>query len=87
MVSNSYPLDAEINKSLDAPDLMEHMTGLGPKTMGGTPERFNALMRAEIIKLGEGGEGIRCARRLTAARAPRSSVQQPAGAWHKRSPS
>lgn len=43
-------LNAEINKSLEAPDMKEHIAGMGLETMGGTPERFAALIRDETVK-------------------------------------
>jgi tripartite-type tricarboxylate transporter receptor subunit TctC len=41
-------LNAEINKALRAPELMEHLRLEGADAIGGTPEEFRAFVRGEI---------------------------------------
>ncbi len=43
-------LNAEIARSLQAPDVKERFTTLGMEAIGGTPEEFGAFMRAETAK-------------------------------------
>lgn len=46
-------LNAEINKSLEAPDVKERMASLGLEPIIGTPERFAQFIREEIVKWGK----------------------------------
>lgn len=46
-------LNAEIGRSLDAPDVKERFANLGFEALGGTPEEFGAFMRAETAKWAE----------------------------------
>jgi tripartite-type tricarboxylate transporter receptor subunit TctC len=43
-------LNAEIGRSLLAPDVRERFTAAGMEAIGGTPEEFGAFMRAETAK-------------------------------------
>ena len=43
-------LSADINKSLQSPDLIERMGQMGMEPSGNTPEQFDALIRSEIDK-------------------------------------
>ena len=43
-------LSADINKSLQSPDLIERMGQMGMEPSGNTPEQFGALIRSEIDK-------------------------------------
>jgi tripartite-type tricarboxylate transporter receptor subunit TctC len=43
-------MNAEVNKALKMSDVSEKLTGLGAVIMGGTPEAFDAFLRAELIK-------------------------------------
>lgn len=43
-------LNAEIGRSLQAPDVRERFTALGMEAIGGTPEEFGAFLRAETAK-------------------------------------
>jgi tripartite-type tricarboxylate transporter receptor subunit TctC len=43
-------LNAEINKILVQPDLIERLTGLGATAMGGTPEQVVALIKSDMAK-------------------------------------
>jgi tripartite-type tricarboxylate transporter receptor subunit TctC len=43
-------LNAEIGRTLNAPDVRERFTTLGFEALGGTPEEFGAYMRAETVK-------------------------------------
>jgi tripartite-type tricarboxylate transporter receptor subunit TctC len=43
-------LNAEIGRSLQAPDIRERFTALGMEAIGGTPEEFGAFLRTETAK-------------------------------------
>ncbi len=43
-------LNAEIGRSLQAPDIRERFAAIGMEAIGGTPEAFGAFMRAETAK-------------------------------------
>jgi tripartite-type tricarboxylate transporter receptor subunit TctC len=43
-------LNAELNKIIAAPAMRDRMIGLGYEPVGGTPERFNDYIRAELAK-------------------------------------
>jgi len=43
-------LNAEIGRSLHAPDVKERFTASGMEAIGGTPEEFGAFLRAETAK-------------------------------------
>ncbi len=44
-------LNAEINAVLKRPDIVQKMQGLGFELIGGTPEQFRALIRADVERL------------------------------------
>jgi tripartite-type tricarboxylate transporter receptor subunit TctC len=46
-------LNTEINRALNAPAIREKITGVGSVVVGGTPEQFTDLIRAEIDKWGK----------------------------------
>lgn len=43
-------MNAEVNRALKMPDVAEKLTGLGAEIVGGTPEAFDAFLRAELTK-------------------------------------
>ena len=45
-------VNAEVNKLLSLPDVRERIGGEGGEALGGTPERFSALLKAELEKWG-----------------------------------
>jgi len=46
-------LNAEITRTLNAPDVKERFTTLGFEALGSTPDEFGAFMRAETVKWAE----------------------------------
>ena len=46
-------LNQEINVALKKPELRERFLGQGTEAMGGTPEQFTAVMKAEIARMGK----------------------------------
>jgi tripartite-type tricarboxylate transporter receptor subunit TctC len=44
-------LNTEINAILKRPDIVQKMQGLGFELIGGTPEQFGALIRADVARL------------------------------------
>ena len=46
-------LNAEVNKLLALPDLRERIGAEGGEALGGTPERFTALLRSDLAKWGD----------------------------------
>ena len=46
-------VNAEVNKLLSIPDVRERIGAEGGEALGGTPERFSALLKAELTKWGE----------------------------------
>ncbi|MBC5768216.1 tripartite tricarboxylate transporter substrate binding protein [Ramlibacter albus] len=45
-------VNAEINKALAAPEMVEHLRNDGADVVGGTPEQFRAFLKAEIDRWG-----------------------------------
>jgi tripartite-type tricarboxylate transporter receptor subunit TctC len=45
-------VNAEVNKLLSLPDLRERIGAEGGEALGGTPERFTALLKADLAKWG-----------------------------------
>jgi tripartite-type tricarboxylate transporter receptor subunit TctC len=45
-----HKLSSDINKALQAPDLIERMRQMGMEPSGDTPEQFDAMVRSEIDK-------------------------------------
>jgi tripartite-type tricarboxylate transporter receptor subunit TctC len=43
-------LNAELNKIISTPAMRDRMIGLGYEPVGGAPEKFNELIRAELAK-------------------------------------
>jgi tripartite-type tricarboxylate transporter receptor subunit TctC len=46
-------VNAEVNKLLSLPELRERIGSEGGEALGGTPERFTALLKAELAKWGD----------------------------------
>jgi tripartite-type tricarboxylate transporter receptor subunit TctC len=46
-------VNAEVNKLLSLPELRERIGSEGGEALGGTPERFTALLKAELVKWGD----------------------------------
>jgi tripartite-type tricarboxylate transporter receptor subunit TctC len=44
-------LNTEINAILKRPDIVQKMQGLGFELIGGPPEQFGALIRADVARL------------------------------------
>jgi tripartite-type tricarboxylate transporter receptor subunit TctC len=45
-------LNAEVNKALASPDLVEHLRNDGADVVGGTPEQFRAFLKSEVERWG-----------------------------------
>jgi len=45
-------LQQEINKLIKSPDMTERLAAIGGEAVGGTPEQFNALIKAERVRWG-----------------------------------
>jgi len=46
-------MNAEVNKIVAMPEVKAQLAGIGAETIGGTPDQFGALIRAEIAKYAE----------------------------------
>jgi len=52
-------ISTEVTKILRAPEMSKRLTEMGADPMGGTPEDFGKLIKAETAALWQSGQGLR----------------------------